>query len=267
MNEVKPLQSLLIVIQTEIFKALKAKALWITTLLYTIAPVVSSFFMYVLKDPELAEASGLLGAKAQIAGEASWSAYIMIQSQMIAVGGILVYGFITAWIFGREYADRTIKDLLALPFSRSIIVYGKFLTSFIIQICLSLYIISLGIILGLIVGLPGWEEMMTDGSMLILSLVTFFIIILSTPVAFFASIGRGYLAALGFIVVILMFSQFVTVIGYGDYFPWAIPALMSGMAGIKSISLTIYTWGIILLVSALGVGLTVYRWLFADYES
>src|SRR5699024_5764345 len=99
------------------------------------------------------------------------------------------------------------------------------------------------------------------------SLVTFFIIILSTPVAFFASIGRGYLAALGFIVVILMFSQFVTVIGYGDYFPWAIPALMSGMAGIKSSSLTIYTWGIILLVSALGVCLTVYRWLFADYES
>src|SRR5690625_2365297 len=141
MNEVNSLQSLLVVIQTEIFKAVKAKALWITALLYTIAPVVSSFFMYVLKDPELAAASGLLGAKAQIAGEASWSAYIMMQSQMIAVGGIIVYGFITAWMFSREYADRTIKDLLALPFSRSIVVYGKVLTSFFIQICLSLYII------------------------------------------------------------------------------------------------------------------------------
>jgi len=260
------MQALLTVIQTEMYKARKAKALWITAALFTIVPVVSSFFMYVLNNPELAEASGLLGAKAQIAGEASWSAFLMILSQMIAVGGIIVYGFVIAWIFGREYADRTIKDLLALPFSRSIVVYGKFLTGLLIHVYLSGYIILLGFILGFAIRLPGWNEMLASGSMFTLGIITFFIIILSTPAAFFASIGRGYLAALGFIIVILIVSQLITVLGYGDYFPWAIPALMGGIDGAEAIQLTAFHWGMILIVSSLGVGLTVYEWNFSDYK-
>src|SRR5699024_1298166 len=46
--------------------------------------------------------------------------YINLHAQMIAVGGIFVFGFVTSWIFGREYADKTVTDLLALPYSRAI---------------------------------------------------------------------------------------------------------------------------------------------------
>jgi ABC-2 type transport system permease protein len=35
-------------------------------------------------------------------------------AQGIAIGGLFVFGFIMSWIFGREYTDRTMKDLLAL---------------------------------------------------------------------------------------------------------------------------------------------------------
>lgn len=114
--------------------------------------------MFVLKNPEFAKSSGLLGAKAQIAGEANWTSYVSLHVQMIAVGGILVFGFVTSWIFGREYADRTVKDLLALPYSRAVIVIAKFIASFITNIALRVYIVTLGLLIGWIIGLPQWSS-------------------------------------------------------------------------------------------------------------
>src|SRR5690625_4535709 len=109
-------------LQTEMLKIRKSKVIWITAAAFTIAPLMAGFFMFVLKDPELAKSTGLVGAKAQIAGEANWPSYLGLHAQMIAVGGIFVFGFVTSWVFGREYSDNTVKDLLALPYSRAVIV-------------------------------------------------------------------------------------------------------------------------------------------------
>src|SRR5690625_1746336 len=103
-------------------KARKSKVTWIIAGAFTIAPLMAGFFMIILKDPDLAKNAGLAGAKAQIAGDASWQFYLNLYAQIIAVGGIFVFGFVTSWIFGREYVDQTIKDLLALPHTRTIIV-------------------------------------------------------------------------------------------------------------------------------------------------
>lgn len=86
--------------------------------------------MFVLKDPELAKRLGFISIKAQIIGTASWISYLHVLAQAISVGGLIVFGFSTAWIFGREYADKTIKDLLALPISRNVIVASKFIVVF-----------------------------------------------------------------------------------------------------------------------------------------
>src|SRR5690625_5015988 len=112
--------------------------------------------MFVLKKPELAKNAGLIGAKAQIAGEANWPSYLRLHAQMIAVGGIFVFGFVTSWIFGREYADRTVVDLLALPYSRAVLVLAKFSASFITNILLTVYVVTLGFLLGWIIELPQW---------------------------------------------------------------------------------------------------------------
>ena len=42
--------------------------------------------------------------------------------------GVLEFGiaFIVAWVFGREFSDRTAIDLLVLPTSRSVIVGAQF---------------------------------------------------------------------------------------------------------------------------------------------
>src|SRR5690625_4197658 len=145
------MRSFFVALQTEGLKIRKSKVIWITMAAFTMAPFMAGFFMFVLKDPELAKNAGLLGAKAQIAGEANWPSYLSLYAQMIAVGGILVFGFVTSWIFGREYTDKTAKDLLALPYSRSVIIIAKFTASFITNIILTIYIVTLGFFIGWII--------------------------------------------------------------------------------------------------------------------
>ena len=249
-------------LRVEGLKIRKSKVIWLTAAAFTIAPLMAGFFMFILKDPSLAKSSGLVGSKAQIVGEANWPSYLSLHAQMIAVGGIFVFGFVTSWIFGREYADNTVKDLLSLPYSRVIIVMVKFLASFITNMVLSVYIVVFGFIIGWIVGLPQWSTAIVIESLYIILFVTILTIILSTPVAFFASYSRGYLAPLGFVIITLILSQIVAAVGHGEYFPWAVPTLYSGLTGENIIS-----WSsliIIFITSLLGLLSTLYWWLFAD---
>lgn len=130
----------------------------ITMLALTLVPFIGGFFMFILKDPSLAQKLGFISAKAHIMGTADWTSYFSLLSQAIAVGGLLVFGFITSWIFGREYSDRTIKDLLALPISRNIIVFSKFIVAVLWCLILSIFVLILGLIVGKVVDIPGWSS-------------------------------------------------------------------------------------------------------------
>src|SRR5690606_35582775 len=126
------------------------------------------------------------------------------------------------------YSDRTIKDLLALPISRNSIVMSKFILVFIWCMMLSVFVFVLGLIVGEAVDIPGCSyETLFQGLKVFVacSLVTIF---LSTPVALFASVGKGYLPPLGFMIFTLVLAQVVAAAGYGHLFPWSIPAIASG---------------------------------------
>src|SRR5690625_5013974 len=244
-------------------KIRKSKVVWLTFAAFSIAPLMAGFFMFVLKDPQFAKNSGLLGAKAQIAGEANWPSYLELHAQMVAVGGILIFGFITSWIFGREYVDKTVNDLLVLPYSRAVIVVAKFCAAIITNIILSTSVICVGLFIGWIIGLPQWSVSILMEGMYILLVVTILTIALSTPVAFFASYGRGYLGPLGFVTITLVFSQIVAATGYGEFFPWAIPAMYSGLVGSAGL-LTSASLIIISITCLFGFFSTLYWWVFAD---
>ena len=249
-------------LSVEGLKVRKSKVIWIIAAAFSIAPLMAGLFMIILKSPELAESSGLVGAQAEFAGEADWPSYLGLFAQMIGVGGIFVFGFVTSWIFGREYADHTVKDLLTLPYSRVVVITAKFTASFIVSFLLSIYILILGFLIGWIIGLPGWSMDVVMQNLYIILIVTVLTILLSTPVAFFASFSRGYLAPLGFLVVALIFSQIIAAIGYGAYFPWSVPALYSGMTGENIINSS----GIIMIIitSVLGIFGTLFWWVYAD---
>lgn len=58
-------------------------------------------------------------------GGTEWEQYLLMLGSMISIGGIIGFGFVFSWLFGREYSDRTVKDLLSLPMSRWRIVRAK----------------------------------------------------------------------------------------------------------------------------------------------
>ena len=93
---------------------------------FAIAPLVGGLFMYILADPERARRMGLIGQKAQLAGGGSdWPAYFAFLAQAATVGGFMLFAFVVAWVFGREFSDGTVRYLLALPTSRTAIIAAK----------------------------------------------------------------------------------------------------------------------------------------------
>lgn len=249
------------VLSIELFKIRKSKVIWLTVIAASLAPLMASFFTLILKYPGWMKKAGLLGAQAQVAGAASWPDYLNLYGQMLAVGGILIFGFITSWIFGREYTDGTIKDFLVLPYSRVIVVLAKFSAMFITSILISLYIVLFGCLLGWFIGLSGWSGEVLIQGIGTITAATFMTIMLSTPTAFFASYGKGYLAPIGFVILLLIFSQIIAAADLGEFFPWSIPALYSG---ISEVSLEL-TWVHLLLIfcpSILGVLSTLEWWRY-----
>ncbi len=236
----------------------------ITLTAFIMIPFMGGFFMYILQDPTLAKEMGFISAKANIMGTADWPSYLNLLSQAIALGGLIVFGFVASWIFGREYADRTIKDLLALPVSRDIIVLSKYIVMFLWCAILSLFVICLGIVVGKLVDISCFSWVTVVQGVQVFFFCSILTILVSTPVGFIASIGRGYLSPLGFIIFTLILAQLVAAIGYGQFFPWSIPALFSGITG-EDIYIAGNTSIIILLTtSLLGIISTILWWRYAD---
>src|SRR5699024_9101154 len=146
----------------------------------TIAPLKAGFFMIVLKDPDMAKNAGDLSTKPPNPGEATWPPYLNLYGPIIALGGIFVFVFVNTSIFGREYADNTIKDLLALPYPRAVIVLAKFVTSFTISFILSAYIVTLGFLIGWMIDLPQWSSLVVMEALYSIIIVTLLTIALST---------------------------------------------------------------------------------------
>ncbi|WP_394697887.1 ABC transporter permease [uncultured Methanomethylovorans sp.] len=58
------------------------------------------------------------------------SSKFKLSTEIILTLGTIGFGIISSWIFGREYSDRVIQDLLALPVPRSTIVLSNFVVIF-----------------------------------------------------------------------------------------------------------------------------------------
>src|SRR3990172_5060164 len=98
-------------LSTEILKVRRSRVPLLTALGFSIAPMVGGLFMIILKDPEAARSMGLISTKAQIAaGTAEWTTLFNMLAQAVAVGGAIVFSIFTAWVFGREFSDRTAKE-------------------------------------------------------------------------------------------------------------------------------------------------------------
>jgi len=247
-------------IWVEMFKARRSKVPLLTGIGFLLLPLVGGLFMIILKDPEFARRVGLISAKAQLmAGVADWPTYLDLLSQGVAVGGLILFCLIGSWIFGREFSDRTAKDLLALPTSRSAIVLAKFTVLVLWAAALVAIICLVGLVIGLLVVLPQLSaELICQGG-LTLIITAGLTMATVTPIIFFASAGHGYLPPIGVAVLAIFLAQIIAIAGWGEYFPWSIPALYS-----QGVDLGTISYVIVLLTGIGGIAATFIWWKVAD---
>jgi ABC-2 type transport system permease protein len=258
------MNSLLSAFWAETLKARRSKISGLTAAGFLILPLVAGLFMIILKDPERARAMGLISVKAQLAGVADWPTFLGILTQGAAIGGAILLAIITAWVFGREFSDRTAKELLALPTSRTVIVGAKFILTAIWTLGLSLLIFAVGLGIGTAVDIPGWSlelEWASFWSLITIAVLTW---MLMPFVALFASAGRGYLPALGWAFLTVTLAQIAAVLGWGDWFPWSVPALLSGMAGPRAEQIGMHSYVLVSLAFIIGIAATFAWWQRAD---
>ncbi len=248
----------------ELRKASRSRIPLFTGIGFAILPLATAFMMFIYKNPELARNMGLLSAKADLAGgSADWPFYLGMLAQGASIAGILFFSLIISWVFGREFSDGTLKDLLAVPVPRGSILLAKFIVVALWSAAITVVVYSLGLVFGAVVGLAqGSNAVLAQGTFTVAATAGLVILVVM-PIAFFASIGRGYLLPMGIIILILIISNVIAVLGWGELFPWAIPGLYAGVSG-KAASLEPASYIIVVLTGIAGIAGTYLWWRFAD---
>jgi ABC-2 type transport system permease protein len=248
----------------ELRKATRSRMILWTALASMLIPLGIAFLIFVSKNPEISQKLGLVGAKANLVAYAAidWPTYAGLYGQVIGAGGFLLSVFVITWVFGREFSDATVKDMLAVPVKRASILLAKFILVAAWSVLLNAIIFATGLLIGIFLKLPGVSaSAILHGSVIVL--VTACLVIPAVmPFAFFASLGRGYLLSIAVAGLILMLMNLTVVLGRGDYFPWAIPMIYAqGKDTLAPVS-----YAIVLLTGLAGMVITVWWWKSADQQ-
>jgi ABC-2 type transport system permease protein len=185
---------------------------------------------------------------------------------MVLTLGAMGPAIVTIWVFGREYSDRTVKDLLVLPVSRINIVVSKFIIVFLWSILLLFLLFCFGIIAGLVIRLDGWNSDLVRHNIIVYSVSSLLTILLFPVVTIITCMSRGYLLPTSFAILMMIMTQFIY-IGFPiitPYFPWAVPGLYSGVAGPFSPKPEALSYVILGLTSFAGIAGTAAWWRYAD---
>jgi ABC-2 type transport system permease protein len=243
-------------------KAVRSRApLW-TALASVFMPLGIAFLIFVSKNPDISRQLGLISAKADLVAYAAtdWPTYLGLSGMMMAAGGFLLFILVTSWAFGREFTDRTLKDMLAVPVERWSILLAKFIVVAVWSAGLTLLIFVVSLAMGAIIKLPGGSiSVILQGSELVLVSGALAIAVV-TPFALLASVGRGYLLPIGAAILTAMMTNVVALIGWGEYFPWAVPGLYAEGKG----GLTPASYWIVFLTALAGIIATYVWWMRAD---
>ncbi len=252
----------------EILKVGRSKMFVGTIVVFTFIGIIMGLLMFVAQHPEIAGKTPTLSAKASAVGKGDWPSFLGFLVQTILALGAMGFGVVTSWIFGREFSDRTAKDLLALPVSRFTIVSAKFVVVLAWNVALSGLLLTGGLLTAGALHIPGWSGDLMGPFLGTFTKSACLTILLCTPVAFLAGIGRGYLLPIGFVILTLILTQLagVGMPSAAQYFPWAFPAICSGAAGAALPHPGPVGWAIYCATVLIGYFGTAAWWHFADHS-
>lgn len=246
----------------ELRKAIRSRMpLW-TALGSLFMPLGVAFLLFVAKNPAISQKLGLVSAKANLMAYAAtdWPTYLGLCGQIIGVGEFFVLVLAISWVFGREFVDGTLKDMLAVPVQRLTILLAKFMVVVVWSVMLTLVIGMANLLLGALLKLPGGSSSVVLHGIGVMALTACLVVGVVLPFAFFASIGRGYLLSISLAVLSVMAANLMFVLGWGDYFPWGVPMLYAqGKSALAPIS-----YWIVVFTGLVGMLATYLWWKYAD---
>jgi ABC-2 type transport system permease protein len=125
-----------------------------------------------------------------------------------------------------------------------------------------IYLMGLGV--GTAVALPPTSAEIFWQGTITMAISACLTIALAPPIAFFASAGGGYLPPMGAAILAVILAQIIAATGWGEYFPWSVPALYAGMAGPEYAQLGVVSYVIVILAGLIGMFGTFVWWELAD---
>jgi ABC-2 type transport system permease protein len=120
------------------------------------------------------------------------------------------------------------------------------------------------LIIGQLVDIPGWSTELFRSATVDIIGAGILTITLMPFVAFFASAGKGYLPSIGWMIFSVVMAQIAVITGWGDWFPWSIPAIFSGAVGLRAEFMGLHSYILITFTSLAGLAATFYWWRYAD---
>ena len=222
------------VLKAESLKLKRSKVTWVTFVAYAAMVAIAGLFLWMMKNPAAAASIGLLGQKARLAfgGQPlDWPGFFVFLEEMGGLGGLIMCSIIVTYVFGREYAEGTAKNILALPAPRSLFVLSKIAVSAAWFALLTLWLVPVALLTGAVVGLTGLTAAIVLAALGKLFTLAGMSLGCSVLVAWVAVQTRGYFAPLGFSIGTLVVASVLGHTGWGPWVPWSILGLYSGAAG------------------------------------
>lgn len=252
------------ILATEFLKLRRSAVTWSTLLAMSLGPLGISLFMWILLAPDRAAQFGLVGAKANLSGlEPTWPSFASMLTLIVGMLGMLLLSFVVAYVFGREYADGTAKNLLALPVARHWFVLAKLVVAAVWWLALVAAALAESFALGIALGLPGLSgavALHAIASTLLAALIAYLIVPL---VAWAAVAGRGYMPPIAFALATLALGNLFGKTGWAEWFPWSVIPLLIGTVG-KPQTLPVGSYLVVAATFAVGVAATIAQLRWAD---
>jgi ABC-2 type transport system permease protein len=249
-------------IWVESLKAFRSRVPLLTVVGSFIFPLGVAFLIFVSRNPDIAGRLGLIGAKANLTTYAAtdWLAYLKALGEIVSGAGLFLAVLVMSWVFGREFVDGTLKDMLPVPVRRSSILFAKFAVVAVWFGVLAFIMYVAGVTAGSLLNLPGASLDLTLQGAIVMAVATCMVTVVASPFALLASIGRGYLLPVGVVIVTVVVANLAVVVGRGEYFPWAVPGLFTQGPGVLGIA----SYAIVLLTGLLGIFGTYLWWKESD---
>ena len=253
------------VLATEFLKLRRSKVTWGTLGALSMGPLGIALFMWIVREPGRAGQLGLVGTKANLSGiEATWPSFASMLAMIVGVGGMLLLAFVVAYLFGREYAEGTAKNLLALPVGRSQFVLAKLVVAAVWWFALVVVVLGEALAVGLALGLPGFSAGLAVGALgnsLLAAAISFLLV---PVVAWITVAGRGYMPPLAFALAALALGNVFSKTGWAEWFPWSIVPTLIGMVGKPVGALPVGSYVIVAATFAAGIAATIVQVRLAD---